>query len=174
VVGGSLGAAALNDVVPAALALIPEGQRPQVVHQSGEKHVDQLLEKYAQHGVVAQVKPFIEDMTSAYAEADLVICRAGAMTVAELSAVGVASYLVPFPYAVDDHQTFNARFLSDAGAAILVNQKELCPLSLAQYLQQQTRPELLKMAQKALSKAKPNATKDVADVCEQLHKEFSR
>ena len=115
VVGGSLGAAALNDVVPAALALIPETQRPHVIHQSGEKHAEKLRQSYAQYGVVADVKPFIEDMTAAYADADLVICRAGAMTVAELSAAGVASYLVPFPYAVDDHQTFNARFLSVSG-----------------------------------------------------------
>jgi UDP-N-acetylglucosamine--N-acetylmuramyl-(pentapeptide) pyrophosphoryl-undecaprenol N-acetylglucosamine transferase len=170
VVGGSLGAAALNDVVPAALALIPEAQRPHVVHQSGEKHVEQLRQSYAKHGVVADVKPFIDDMTSAYADADLVICRAGAMTVAELSAVGVASYLVPFPYAVDDHQTFNARFLSDKGAAILVHQKELSPTALATFLQTQTRTDLMKMAEKALSQAKPSATKDVADVCEQLQK----
>ena len=170
VVGGSLGAAALNDVVPAALALIPEAQRPYVVHQSGEKHVEQLRQNYAKHGVVADVKPFIDDMTSAYADADLVICRAGAMTVAELSAVGVASYLVPFPYAVDDHQTFNARFLSDKGAAVLVHQKEFSPRALATFLQTQTRTDLMKMAEKALSQAKPSATKDVADICEQLQK----
>ena len=174
VVGGSLGAAALNDVVPAALALIPEEQRPQVVHQSGEKHVEQLRNSYAKHGVLADIKPFIEDMTSAYADADLVICRAGAMTIAELSAAGVASYLVPFPHAVDDHQTFNARFLSDAGAAVLVQQKELSPTALAHFLQTQTRADLMKMAEKALSQAKPSATKDVANVCEQLQKGLKR
>lgn len=170
VVGGSLGAAALNETVPAALALIPEAQRPHVVHQSGEKHLEQLRQSYAQYGVSAEVKPFIEDMTSAYADADLVICRAGAMTIAELSAAGVASYLVPFPYAVDDHQTFNARFLSDAGAATLVNQKDLTPASLADFLKTQSRTDLMKMAEKALSQAKPHATQDVADVCEQLQK----
>jgi len=170
VVGGSLGAAALNDVMPEALALIPEEQRPQVVHQSGEKHIEQLRQSYAKHGVKAEVKAFIEDMTSAYADADLVICRAGAMTIAELSAAGVASYLVPFPYAVDDHQTFNARFLSDAGAAVLVNQRDLSPASLAKFLQDQTRVNLMEMAEKALSQAKPSATEDVAAVCEQLQK----
>ena len=133
-----------------------------------------MRDSYAKHGVLADIKPFIEDMTSAYADADLVICRAGAMTIAELSAAGVASYLVPFPYAVDDHQTFNARFLSDAGAAVLVQQKELSPTALAHFLQTQTRADLMKMAEKALSQAKPSATQDVAKVCEQVQKGLKR
>ena len=168
VVGGSLGAAALNDLVPKALALIPVESRPQVIHQAGEKHVEQLKAHYANLNLVADVRPFIEDMAQAYADADLVICRSGAMTVAELSAVGVASYLVPFPHAVDDHQTSNAKFLSDVGAATLVQQKDLRPEDLATYLQSVTRDDLCAMAQKALSQAKPNATRDVAEICKEL------
>jgi UDP-N-acetylglucosamine--N-acetylmuramyl-(pentapeptide) pyrophosphoryl-undecaprenol N-acetylglucosamine transferase len=118
--------------------------------------------------LTADVRPFIEDMAQAYADADLVICRSGAMTVAELSAVGVASYLVPFPHAVDDHQTSNAKFLSDVGAATLVQQKDLRPEDLAAYLQSITREDLCAMAQKALSQAKPNATRDVAEICKEL------
>jgi UDP-N-acetylglucosamine--N-acetylmuramyl-(pentapeptide) pyrophosphoryl-undecaprenol N-acetylglucosamine transferase len=109
-------------------------------------------------------------MITAYANADLVICRAGAMTVAEISAVGVASYLVPFPFAVDDHQTSNAKFLSDAGAAVLMPQVDMSADSLATYLQTVDRTELAKMAERALSQAKPNATKDVAEICQMLSK----
>ncbi len=174
VVGGSLGAAALNTNIPKALALIDPELRPHVIHQSGEKHVDTLKQTYADLGVDADVRPFIDDMIGAYAQADLVICRAGAMTVAEISAVGVASYLVPFPHAVDDHQTFNAKFLSDAGAAVLMPQTELSPESLAAYLKTINRKELQKMAEQALSQAKPLATQDVADVCKQLCKDQSR
>ena len=168
VVGGSLGAAALNDLVPKALALIPVESRPEVIHQAGEKHVEQLKAHYANLNVTADVRPFIEDMARAYADADLVICRSGAMTVAELSAAGVASFLVPFPHAVDDHQTFNAKFLSDAGAATLVQQKDLKPADLANYLQTVTRAQLSVMAEKALIQAKPNATRDVAEICKEL------
>jgi len=124
--------------------------------------------------VEASVQPFIDDMVAAYANADLVICRAGAMTVAELSAVGVASYLVPFPYAVDDHQTANAKFLSDVGAAVLMPQPQMTANDLANYLQTVTRSDLQKMADAALSQAKPHATQDVAEVCKQLTKEFAR
>jgi UDP-N-acetylglucosamine--N-acetylmuramyl-(pentapeptide) pyrophosphoryl-undecaprenol N-acetylglucosamine transferase len=170
VVGGSLGAAALNEVVPEALAKIPTESRPSVIHQAGEKHLDQLRQKYASLNVQAEVVPFIDDMVTAYAKADLVICRAGAMTVAEISAVGVASYLVPFPYAVDDHQTSNAKFLSDAGAAVLMPQTDMTADSLAVYLQTVDRAELSKMAERALSQAKPNATKDVAEICQMLSK----
>ena len=170
VVGGSLGAAALNEMVPEALAKIPAESRPSVIHQAGEKHLDQLRQKYASLNGEAEVVPFIVDMVTAYANADLVICRAGAMTVAEISAVGVASYLVPFPYAVDDHQTFNAKFLSDTGAAVLMQQVDMTATSLAAYLQTVDRTELLKMAERALSQAKPNATKDVAEICQMLSK----
>src|SRR5436190_1470670 len=130
VVGGSLGAQALNEAVPKALALLPTPVS--VVHQSGERHLRVLRENYSDAGVEGELVAFIDDMASRYAEADLVICRAGAVTVAELSAGGMASILVPFPHAVDDHQTANARFLADAGAAVLLPQKDLEPQRLAQ------------------------------------------
>jgi UDP-N-acetylglucosamine--N-acetylmuramyl-(pentapeptide) pyrophosphoryl-undecaprenol N-acetylglucosamine transferase len=122
VVGGSLGARALNDTVPKALALLPVGDRPQVLHQSGEKQIDELRANYAAAGVQAELTPFIDDIAQAFAEADLVVCRAGASTVTEIAAVGAAALFVPFPAAVDDHQTTNARFLVEAGAAWLVPQ----------------------------------------------------
>jgi UDP-N-acetylglucosamine--N-acetylmuramyl-(pentapeptide) pyrophosphoryl-undecaprenol N-acetylglucosamine transferase len=136
--------------------------------------VDALKQTYESLGVQAEVVAFIEDMTTAYANADLVVCRAGAMTVAELSAVGVASYLVPFPHAVDDHQTFNAKFLSDVGAAVLKPQTELTAEGLAEDLKHLNRQELQKMAEQALLQAKPQATEDVANVCKQLCKEVPR
>src|SRR5262249_38146746 len=123
--GGSLGAKALNDTVPRALALLPTGARPVVTHQSGAQHAQALEAAYAAAGVRADTRAFIDDMAAAYSGADLVVCRAGATTVAELAAAGVASVLVPLPHAVDDHQTTNARFLSDAGAAVLLPQAEL-------------------------------------------------
>jgi UDP-N-acetylglucosamine--N-acetylmuramyl-(pentapeptide) pyrophosphoryl-undecaprenol N-acetylglucosamine transferase len=165
VVGGSLGAAALNERVPRALALLSAGDRPHVVHQSGAKHLDALRAGYAAAGVEAELRPFIEDMAQAYADADVVICRAGAITVAELAAVGVASILVPFPFAVDDHQTTNARYLADAGAAILVQQRDLTPENLADALRGLTRERLLAMAEKARSLGKPEATRAVAEAC---------
>ena len=112
--------------------------------------------------------PFIENMAQAYEKADLVICRSGAMTIAELAACGVASYLVPFPYAVDDHQTKNAEFLSQAGAAVLMPQSELTPQILAQYLKTITRTDLLEMSNQALKQAKPFATSRVAEVCKEV------
>ena len=130
--GGSLGAQALNEALPAALARMPESLRPQVLHQSGERHIDSLRQAYAQAGVPAELTPFIDDTAHAMAQADVVICRAGASTVTELAALGVASLLVPFPHAVDDHQTTNARFLSDAGAAWLVPQAQLQASDLAE------------------------------------------
>ncbi len=165
VVGGSLGAQALNDAVPLALTLIPEAERPRVTHQSGAKQIDALRAAYAAAGVEAVLLPFIDDMAARYAAADLVICRAGALTVAELSAAGVASVLVPFPFAVDDHQTGNARFLSDAGAAILLPQTELAPERLAALLRELTREQLAAMADKARALAKPEATRAVAEAC---------
>jgi UDP-N-acetylglucosamine--N-acetylmuramyl-(pentapeptide) pyrophosphoryl-undecaprenol N-acetylglucosamine transferase len=169
VVGGSLGAAALNETVPLALAMLPQGERPEVAHQAGEKHIDVLREIYARAGVTANVVPFIEDMAGAYAWADLVICRAGALTVAELSAAGVASILVPFPHAVDDHQTGNARFLANAGAAILLPQAELTPEKLA-LIRNMNRDQLLQMAEMARSLAKPDATAAVANACKEIAK----
>jgi UDP-N-acetylglucosamine--N-acetylmuramyl-(pentapeptide) pyrophosphoryl-undecaprenol N-acetylglucosamine transferase len=169
-VGGSLGAQALNDAVPRALTLIPAEERPRVTHQSGAKQIDALRAAYAVAGAEAELLPFIDDMAARYAQADLVICRAGALTVAELAAAGVACVLVPFPHAVDDHQTGNARFLSEAGAAILLPQKELTPEKLASLLREFTREKLAEMAVKARALAKPEATRAVAEVCMELAK----
>ncbi|MEZ5645816.1 MAG: undecaprenyldiphospho-muramoylpentapeptide beta-N-acetylglucosaminyltransferase [Burkholderiaceae bacterium] len=174
VVGGSLGARALNEVVPQALALLPEGERPLVVHQSGEKQIDDLRSNYRAAGVQAELTPFIEDTASAYAQADLVICRAGASTVTEVAAVGAAALLVPFPHAVDDHQTTNARFLVDAGAAWVVPQGELTPASLADRLRQLQRTQLMEMAVKAKQMEKTQAVEAVVKACEQLAKVGTR
>jgi UDP-N-acetylglucosamine--N-acetylmuramyl-(pentapeptide) pyrophosphoryl-undecaprenol N-acetylglucosamine transferase len=168
VVGGSLGAQALNQVVPQALALIPEAQRPQVTHQSGAKQIDDLRAAYARAGVQAELTPFIDDTAQAFAQADLVIGRAGASTVTELAAVGVASLLVPFPHAVDDHQTTNARFLSDAGAAWLVPQDQLRAVELADRLLRVQRDELLRMAQAAHALRKLEAVDAMVQACEEL------
>jgi UDP-N-acetylglucosamine--N-acetylmuramyl-(pentapeptide) pyrophosphoryl-undecaprenol N-acetylglucosamine transferase len=166
VVGGSLGAQALNEALPKALALLE--QRPLVVHQSGEKHLASLQSNYEKAGVKGELVAFIDDMARRYAEADLVICRAGAVTVAELSAGGVASVLVPFPHAVDDHQTANARFLSDQGAALLLPQRELTPERLASTLRSLDRATLLEMARKARALGKPDAARVVAQRCMEL------
>lgn len=168
VVGGSLGAAALNDVVPRALARIPEEERPRVIHQAGAKQIDALLASYADSGVAGELLPFIDDMAARYAEADLVICRAGALTIAELAAVGVASVLVPFPHAVDDHQTGNARFLADRGAAILVPQTALDAARLADLIMGLDRTQLLEMARNARAAARADAAERVAQTCEAL------
>jgi UDP-N-acetylglucosamine--N-acetylmuramyl-(pentapeptide) pyrophosphoryl-undecaprenol N-acetylglucosamine transferase len=166
VVGGSLGAQALNEAMPKALALLRS--RPEVVHQSGERHLDALHKNYEDAGVEGNLIPFIDDMARRYAEADLVICRAGAVTVAELSAGGMASILVPFPHAVDDHQTANARFLADHGAAILLPQRELSPHKLANLIQSLDRPKLLDMAKKAHALGKPDAARIVAQRCMEI------
>ena len=168
VVGGSLGAAALNDVVPKALALLPEATRPVVRHQAGAKQIDQLRANYAAAGVAGETVPFIDDMAAAYADADLVICRAGAMTVSEVAAAGVAALFVPFPHAVDDHQTTNAKFLSKQGAALLVQQNALTAEGLAQTIAGLTRGQLKDMARTARSLAKPEATRRVAEICRQM------
>ena len=168
VVGGSLGAQALNERVPQALALLPADRRPVVVHQSGRQHVDALRANYAAAGVAADVREYIEDMAAEYAACDFAICRAGAMTVAELACAGVPAVLVPFPHAVDDHQTGNARFLSEAGAAWLVPQPELTPDSLATLIAGVDRSALAAMSAKALALAKSDATEKVADICEAL------
>jgi UDP-N-acetylglucosamine--N-acetylmuramyl-(pentapeptide) pyrophosphoryl-undecaprenol N-acetylglucosamine transferase len=163
VVGGSLGAQALNEAMPKALALLDN--RPTVVHQSGEKHLDALKKHYKEAGVQGELVAFIDDMARRYAEADLVICRAGAVTIAELSAGGMASLLVPFPHAVDDHQTANARFLAERGAALLLQQRELSPQTLAQMIQGLDRSRLLDMARKARALGKPDAARIVAERC---------
>ncbi len=168
VVGGSLGAAALNETVPQALARLEPEARPIVVHQAGERQIEALRAAYARVQVEGELRPFIDDMAAAYADADLVICRAGALTVAELAAAGVASLLVPFPHAVDDHQTGNARFLADRGAAYLLPQTELSPDRLAGILSSLDRGRLLNMAEHARALAKPLAAAAVAHVCAEL------
>ncbi|BCK88682.1 UDP-N-acetylglucosamine--N-acetylmuramyl-(pentapeptide) pyrophosphoryl-undecaprenol N-acetylglucosamine transferase [Sideroxyarcus emersonii] len=168
VVGGSLGAQALNEALPKALAMLDEQERPNVLHQTGKKHFENVQQLYRQAGVNADIRPFLDDMASQYGRADVVICRAGALTIAELAAAGVASVLVPFPFAVDDHQTHNARFLSEKNAALLLPQKELSAEKLAQLLREMTREKLLAMAQAARSLAKPEATAAVAAVCTEM------
>jgi UDP-N-acetylglucosamine--N-acetylmuramyl-(pentapeptide) pyrophosphoryl-undecaprenol N-acetylglucosamine transferase len=170
VVGGSLGAKALNDTVPQALALLPEAQRPTVLHQSGEKQIDALRASYAAAGVTAELTPFIDDTAQAFAEADLIVCRAGASTVTEIAAIGAAALFVPFPFAVDDHQTTNARFLADAGGAWLVQQKDLTPQSLADRLKSLQRAQLMEMATLAKQMQKTEALAAVVAACESLAK----
>ncbi|HEX6530176.1 MAG TPA: undecaprenyldiphospho-muramoylpentapeptide beta-N-acetylglucosaminyltransferase [Burkholderiales bacterium] len=166
VVGGSLGAQALNEAMPKALALLED--KPVVVHQAGEKHIDQLRANYAAAGVQGELVAFIDDMARRYAEADLVVCRAGAVTIAELSAGGMASILVPFPHAVDDHQTANAKFLSERGAAILIQQRDLSTEKLADLLRSLNREKLLDMARKARALGKPDAARMVAQRCMEI------
>lgn len=168
VMGGSLGAKALNTVVPQALALIGSEQRPVVIHQSGEKQIAELQANYAQAGVEATLLPFIEDVAGEMAKADLLICRAGASTVCEIAAVGVPAILVPFPFAVDDHQTANARYLSDAGAAWLCPQTTLNPQDLAAQIQALTRGQLQQMADRAKAQEKLGAAQTIAAQCEAL------
>ena len=167
VVGGSLGAAALNSVVPEALALIPVDRRPVVTHQAGEQHLASLQERYAHAGVQADCRAFIGDMAQAMKEADLLICRAGAMTVAEVAAIGVAALFVPLPHAIDDHQTANARYLSDCSGAWLKKQSELTAQWLAQWLQDLDREELTRVASHAQEHAQLNATQQIAEACQQ-------
>lgn len=168
VVGGSLGAKALNDTVPQALALLPADQRPQVLHQSGEKQIEALRANYAAVGVQAELTPFIDDTASAFANADIVVCRAGASTVTELAAVGAAALFVPFPYAVDDHQTTNAAFLVQAGAAWCVPQTAFTPQALAERLSSLQRSELLSMAERARTVARTDAVATMVAACEAL------
>ena len=168
VVGGSLGARALNEVVPQALALIAPEQRPQVTHQSGMGQLEALRDAYAAAGVEATLTAFIDDTASAFAQADLILCRSGASTVTEIAAVGAAALFVPFPFAVDDHQTTNARFLVEHGGGWLLPQAELNAETLAQRLQALDRTELLACAQRAHQQRKMNATREVVLACEEL------
>ena len=170
VVGGSLGAQVFNQVVPNAFGLMLPERRPVILHQAGRANIEQLRANYTAAAVEAEAVPFIDDMAAAYADADLVIARAGAMTVSEIACVGVASILVPFPHAVDDHQTSNARFLSEAGAAILIPQTEFSSTGLASLLSELTRAGLAAMASKARALGKPEAASTVADVCESVAK----
>ncbi len=168
--GGSLGAQALNEVVPMALGEITADKRPIVRHQAG-KNKDEVTRKlYKKMGVEAEVTPFIEDMAAAYEWADLVICRAGALTVAELAAAGLASIMVPYPYAVDDHQTENARYLSNSEAAILMPQDDMTKETLSTLLEELcgNRDKLIEMSFNARALAKPNATVEVAAICAEM------
>jgi len=169
VIGGSLGAQVLNEMVPKGMALLAEDEQPQIVHQAGEKHIEALKANYAAVGVQAHCVSFIEDMAGAYEWADLVICRSGALTVAELAAAGVASILVPFPHAVDDHQTGNAKFMVNVGGAFLLPQTDLTPEAIA-LIRNYSRGQLLEMAEKARSLAKPDATEEVANICAEIAK----
>ncbi|WP_225721469.1 undecaprenyldiphospho-muramoylpentapeptide beta-N-acetylglucosaminyltransferase [Candidatus Vallotiella sp. (ex Adelges kitamiensis)] len=172
VIGGSLGAAALNKIVPGALALFDPSQRPHVVHQSGIKHIEVLRAHYAEVGLVQgngiELVAFIENMAHAYAEADLVICRSGAMTVSEIAAVGVAALFVPFPFAVDNHQTSNAEFLVAHHAACVMQQNELSVEKLANWIGKQTRGSLARVAICAKGLAKFGAAESIAQVCASL------
>lgn len=167
VLGGSLGAQALNSTVPQALALIAPEQRPWVWHQAGRRHIEAAQAEYRNAGITGQVVPFIEEMAEAYAWADIVLCRAGALTVSELAAAGVGAILVPYPHAVDDHQTSNAHFLVDQGAAMLIQQTELGAPALAELLRTlaASRQKILEMAEAARALAKPEATAEVVRHC---------
>jgi UDP-N-acetylglucosamine--N-acetylmuramyl-(pentapeptide) pyrophosphoryl-undecaprenol N-acetylglucosamine transferase len=166
VVGGSLGARALNDLVPQALALIPEATRPLVTHQSGARQLDALSASYRAAGVLATLTPFIDDTAQAFADADLVICRAGASTVTEIAAIGAAALFVPFPSAVDDHQTHNARFLVQSGACWLVAQRDLSAVKLAEMLQKTERHTLVELGLQAKKMQKTEATALMVAACE--------
>lgn len=170
VIGGSLGAQVLNETVPAALAIMATGQRPRVVHQCGEQHVEATRAAYARAGVDAEVVPFIDDMAVRYAAADLVICRAGAITVTELTAAGVPSILVPFVVSTTAHQRSNAEFLARHGAALHLPQSDLDAERLAQLLSGLDRTSLQQMAERARELGRPNATRVVADAIEHIVK----
>ena len=167
VLGGSQGARALNEVLPAAVAAMASEQRPAVRHQTGVEDVETVRKAYADLGVGAEVEPFIEDMPAAYRWADLVVCRAGALTLAELAIARLGAVLIPLPHAADDHQTTNARYHADAGAAILVPQAELEGGRLSKLLSElYQQPERLQAMGAANARlAMPNAARDVADVC---------
>jgi UDP-N-acetylglucosamine--N-acetylmuramyl-(pentapeptide) pyrophosphoryl-undecaprenol N-acetylglucosamine transferase len=167
IIGGSQGALALNQQVPEALALLEPAERPRVWHQAGGKMQASAAAAYEQAGVEARLEPFIEDMAAAYGWADLVLCRAGALTVAELAAAGVGAVLVPYPYAVDDHQTANGRFLEQGGAALLVQQANLTAASLAELLRTLLgdRDRLLEMAEAGRLLARVDAAERVAGLC---------
>jgi UDP-N-acetylglucosamine--N-acetylmuramyl-(pentapeptide) pyrophosphoryl-undecaprenol N-acetylglucosamine transferase len=170
VLGGSQGALTLNRLIPAAIAQMPPDRRPLVRHQAGERTIAAARENYERLGVDADVQPFIEDMAAAYGWADLVICRSGALTVAELTAAGLPAIFVPFPAAVDDHQTANAKGMADSGAAIVVQERELTAPALTDLLLEwlSSRDHLRVKAMKARSLAKPKALERIAELCLEL------
>lgn len=167
ILGGSLGAQAINEMVPASLESLASSIDVDVRHQCGERHREQTAALYKKHGVEGEVVAFIDDMASALEWADLVICRAGALTVSELSAAGVASVLIPFPFAIDDHQTANGKWLEEQGAAEVRQQNSLSVQELARLIMSfsQDREKIMRMASAARAVAKPNATRDCVDVC---------
>ena len=166
VIGGSLGARVLNRTLPTAIALLAPGERPAIVHQTGEAEADSVRAAYAEAGITAQVVPFIDDMPRRYAEADVVLCRAGAITVSELCAAGIGSILVPLTVSTTSHQRDNAQFMEDSGAAIKVAQNDFTASGLAQIMKTLTRERLLKLASAARAQAQPDATDRVASLCE--------
>ncbi len=170
VLGGSQGALALNRIVPGALAALPPESRPIVRHQTGERTLEEARAAYRASGLDAELLPYIENMSEAYGWADLVLCRAGALTVAELAAVGVPAIFVPYPAAVDDHQTANARPLADAGAAVIVQERDLGDESFAKLLRQwlSSRDELRTRAIRARALARPDALERIAGACLRL------
>ena len=168
VVGGSLGAQTLNDLVLASLAAMEPHERPEVVHQSGERHFDGLRDAYSRSGVAAEVVPFIRDMAARYAWCDVMVCRSGAITVAEIGAAGLAAILFPLPWFVADEQSANAAFLAERGAGIALAQLETQPPQLAELLRGLDRDRLAEMARKARALGKPDATKRCADACMEL------
>ena len=174
VIGGSLGSLVLNETVPAALALLPEPGRPAVVHQCGGAHAQATRAAYQHFGVTAEVLPFIDDMARRYVEADVVICRAGAITVTELAAAGIASLLVPLVVSTTSHQRSNAEFMATQGAAVHLPQAELSAKRLAEVLRDLTRERLLEMAKRARALGRPEATRVVADAIEHIAREAGR
>ncbi len=172
ILGGSQGALALNELCPEAIQQLPKGERPEIWHQAGAGREIATAKAYEAAGIAARVEPFINDMASAYAWADVVLCRAGALTVSELAAAGVGSILVPFPFAVDDHQTYNGRFLEKAGAALLIAQSDLNPHKLADTLGEllTDRERLVKMAEAAYTIAKRDAVTKMTKICGEISK----
>lgn len=169
VLGGSLGALALNELLPSALAELNENERPQIMHQTGKRHLAVTQTGYEKNNVSAQVVEFIADMAAAYEWADVIVCRAGALTVSELTLAGRAALLVPFPFAIDDHQTKNAQWLVDNNAGVLIQQKDLSKENVVRFINDfnRDRNKLVEMSKNAKALAMPNAASDVADYCEQ-------
>jgi UDP-N-acetylglucosamine--N-acetylmuramyl-(pentapeptide) pyrophosphoryl-undecaprenol N-acetylglucosamine transferase len=172
VLGGSLGAKAINELLPKALAKLPLNERPSVWHQAGKNHIESTIADYMQNQVNAKVDAFVDDMAAAYAWADVIVCRAGALTVSELMTAGVAALLIPLPTAIDDHQTYNAAILTRANAGVAIAQHELSAEKLATILLTDfsltaatERAGLKKMAINARSLALPQAAETVANIC---------
>ncbi|HSW68804.1 MAG TPA: undecaprenyldiphospho-muramoylpentapeptide beta-N-acetylglucosaminyltransferase [Gammaproteobacteria bacterium] len=172
VIGGSLGALAINKLLPRTLALLPEFMRPEVYHQTGEKHYSDTQAAYQQAGVSAKIVPFIKEMHEAYAWADIVLCRSGALTIAELCAAGVGAILVPFPHAIGDHQTANANFMVKEGAALLIQQSALTADKLVDILQEFIElPERCQaMAKAAYQLRRADAADKILSICQDVYK----